>query len=123
MTKYLVRATLEYIPGAEGSYEEFVDRFEDELDALNAHPNLAGSDSSCNLITCAVQVEDAASALDAVLIGTTTMRTAAHAAEASTHEWPGPDDWPDWLHQKAIEAHEITESTGQSETDPELITI
>jgi hypothetical protein len=109
LTQFLVRLTLEYIPGTDGTYGDFVDRFESELAKLAAHPNLTGSDAEGSLIACAVQVPDAASALDAVLIGTSMMRTAAHAAEALTHDWPRADEWPDWLHQKAIEAHEIVD--------------
>lgn len=103
VTTYRVRVGLRIIPDhAEDDLDAFTDDMMAQLECLDADADLGGSVAS-GAFQAWVTVE-AATPLEAVMNGSVTIRTAAHAAGGRTDVWPQPEDWPDWIQTVSIEA-------------------
>lgn len=124
MSRYLVRLTLVLSVDNPSEAAEFFDNFTEHLrDKLETPVELehVPSSNSNYLFDCYVEV-GATDALDAVLCGSSTIRAAASAVDVSTRKWPNADEWPDWIHNRYVEATELSpESSGVPASTDDLI--
>jgi len=102
MSAYRVRLRVRIVPPDDG-LDQFTDQLMEELAKINEEPDLGGSLAS-GVFDIWVTVKSS-DPVDAVQQGTNVIRTAGHAAGASTHGWPRLDEWPTWMERQAVEAH------------------
>jgi len=105
VSRYSVRLALYIMSSRSEDMDSFTDHMMEHLVELNDDADMGGS-LSTGLFDVWVTVE-AGSATEAALAGTTIIRTAAHAAGGYTQDWPQANEWPAWLRERAIEAHEV----------------
>lgn len=108
MVRYLVRVRVAILVEGDALTAEGLARLvRDELARLAEGADFAGTKAD-NVFDIFGEVE-ASSPIDAVLAGTTNLRTAAHAAGAYTDGWPEAHQWPAWMQEQAVEATPVAD--------------
>jgi hypothetical protein len=119
MTRYCVRIGLWIRPAETAGVGAFTERLAEELFDLDPEADLMGSITSGTFQAWVHQ--DAESVEAAVAAGSATIRSAGHAAGASTATWPSADEWPQWIEARSVEAHVVEGADHHDAGDEELV--